>query len=71
MFVCVWYLVSEHYMNSWFQVSWPQVQNEMDKSSVDMEMYVRDIHIPTQFFFKVSISKICYFTLTAIKIWKV
>lgn len=35
MFVCVGYLVSEHYMNSWFQVSWPQVQNDMEKSSVD------------------------------------
>lgn len=35
MFVCVGYLVSEHYMNNWFQVSWPQVQNEMEKSSVD------------------------------------
>lgn len=35
MFVCVGYLVSEHYINSWFQVSWPPVQNEMEKSSVD------------------------------------
>lgn len=35
MFVCVGCLVSEHYINSWFQVSWPRVQNEMEKSSVD------------------------------------
>lgn len=57
MFVCVWYLVSEHYMNSWFQVPWPQVQNEMKKSILLTHRYISSkTSTFTYIFFKVSIS---------------
>lgn len=57
MFVCVWYLVSEHYMNSWFQVPWPQVQNEMKKSILLTQRYRSSkTSTSTYIFLKVSIS---------------